>query len=59
MRATLLVVLLSGCASAPGLPHREQWELYSIQGLYSKIGCPGQRPYYVDVDGVQMFLECQ
>lgn len=42
------------------LPHRKNWELYSIQGLYSKQKCPGQYPYYVqDMNtGMWFFLMC-
>lgn len=32
---------------------------YSIQGLYSIPGCPGQRIENVEVDGKTFFLECQ
>lgn len=33
-------------------------DCYSIQGLYSKPGCPGQRVETVEVDGRSYFLEC-
>lgn len=40
------------------LPHRQQWELYSIQGIYSQLECPGQHIETVDVDGRSFFLGC-
>jgi hypothetical protein len=34
-------------------------QCYSIQGVYSQLGCPGQMPYTVDIDGQRYFLECR
>lgn len=53
-----LLLLLAGCASQ-GLPHRQTWELYSIQGEYSYIGCPGQYTETMEIDGHSFFLGCQ
>ena len=52
----LLILSLVGCSQS--LPHRQPWELYSIQGLYSQPSCPNQTPYYLTVDGTEFFLMC-
>jgi hypothetical protein len=39
--------------------HRYPWELYSIQGLYSKQNCPGQYIEWIyQDDGTRTFLGC-
>ena len=31
----------------------------SIQGKYSKEDCPGQSPWYIEVDGHKFFMGCR
>lgn len=60
--ATLLMLLaafaLCKAQYHEGLPHRQSWELYSIQGVYSQQSCPGQHPEWVEIDDQRMFLGC-
>lgn len=41
-----------------GLPHRLKYELYSIQGETSYLGCPGQHPEWIEIDDHQFFEGC-
>jgi hypothetical protein len=57
--ATGLVLVIAAKLLTPApLPHRAQWELYSIQGVYSQIGCPGQHVETISIDGHTFFLGC-
>lgn len=51
-------LLLAACSKPAGLPHRQSWELYSIQGEYSQFDCDGKQQETVEVDGRTFFLGC-
>ena len=34
-------------------------QCYSIQGLYSQRNCPGQHPWFVEVQDVEFFMGCR
>lgn len=59
MRLVGILVSLAILASChKSLPHRQKWELYSIQGEYSHLDCPGQYVEWMDIDGQVFFLGC-
>jgi len=54
----LVVMLLTGCGRHVNPCTANRGECYSIQGVYSQLGCPGQHIETVDVDGQSFFLGC-
>lgn len=65
-----LALTLPACACAPSggtvsLPHRADWEMFSIQGHATGPACDGpdvvrRIPFYVfSEDGTAFFVECQ
>jgi hypothetical protein len=64
--AAALVNLLPSPKSAPDMVANlinpctaDSSQCYSIQGLYSQQGCPGQHPWYVEASDHWFFMGCQ
>lgn len=54
----ILCATLGACSTTKSLPHRATWELYSIQGVYSQLQCPGQHAETMEIDNITFFLGC-
>ncbi len=66
----IALTVLNSCAPTPSAPRdivanlvnpctRDKSQCYSIQGLYSKRECPGQRPWFVEASDHTFFMGCQ